>query len=347
MSDPKISACGFMPPHVLERVAAQGSVRLRRCAQQTLEADHWFRQRGAPAPQRDAARAVVGRPDRRIHSAENEQTLPGRLVRDEGQPTSGDPAVDEAYEWLGATYRFYWEVFERDSIDDKGMPLIGTVHYARDYDNAFWNGSQMVFGDGDGELFRRFTAALEVIAHELTHGVIERDVGLIYADQAGALNESLADVFGVLVKQYHTGQSPQTADWLIGAALLTDQVQGQALRSMKAPGTAYDDPVLGSDPQPGHMRNFVDTQADNGGVHINSGIPNHAFYLAAVALETPAWESVGPVWYAAMRDAALSREADFAAFAALTLDHAERLHGPESRERRAVGEAWREVGVVS
>ena len=347
MPDTKTSARGFMPPHVLERIAVQGSVRLRRCAQQTLEADHWFRQRGASALQRDAARAVAGRPDRWIHSAEHEQTLPGRLVREEGQPESGDPAVDEAYEWLGATYRFYWEVFERDSIDDKGMPLIGTVHYARDYDNAFWNGSQMVFGDGDGELFRRFTAAPEVVAHELTHGVIERDVGLIYADQAGALNESLADVFGVLVKQYHAGESPQDADWLIGAALLTERVQGRALRSMQAPGTAYDDPVLGRDPQPGHMRDFVDTQADNGGVHINSGIPNRAFYLAAVALEAPAWESVGPIWYAAMRDVTLSREADFAAFAALTLDHAERLHGRESRGRRAVGEAWREVGVIS
>ena len=95
------------------------------------------------------------------------------------------------------------------------------------------------------------------------------------------------------------------------------------------------------------MRDFVDTQADNGGVHINSGIPNRAFYLAAVALEAPAWESVAPVWYAAMRDDALSRESDFAAFAALTVAHARRQHGEGSREARAVDDAWREVGVVS
>lgn len=344
---PKSPLRGFMPPHVLDRIALQGTERQRRCAQQTLQADQWFRLRASPPPARDAARAVAGRPDRRIHSADHEQTLPGRLVREEGQAAHGDAAVDEAYEWLGATYRFYWEVFGRDSIDDRGMPLIGTVHYGRDYDNAFWNGAQMVFGDGDGDLFRRFTAAPEVVAHELTHGVIERDVGLVYADQSGALNESLADVFGVVVKQYHAGQTAQEADWLIGAALLTDRVQGRALRSMEAPGTAYDDPVLGRDPQPGHMRDFVDTQADNGGVHINSGIPNRAFYLAAVALEAPAWESVAPVWYAAMRDDALSRESDFAAFAALTVAHARRQHGEGSREARAVDDAWREVGVVS
>src|SRR6185312_15543366 len=114
---------------------------------------------------------------------------------------------DEAYDGLGATYQLYSEAFDRDSIDDAGMPLLGSVHYDVDYDNAFWDGRQMVFGDGDGELFNRFTISLDVIGHELTHGVTADEAGLVYFRQSGALNESVSDVFGVLVKQYHLGQT--------------------------------------------------------------------------------------------------------------------------------------------
>ncbi len=200
-------------------------------------------------------------------------------MRIEGAPASGDAAVDEAYDGLGATFDLYWDVYERNSIDDEGLPLDATVHYGTDYDNAFWNGQRMVFGDGDGDLFNRFTIAVDVIGHELTHGVTEDEAQLAYFFQPGALNESNSDVFGSLVKQKLLHQTVEEADWLIGAGLFTSNVQGVALRSMKAPGTAYDDPVLGKDPQPAHMRDYVRTYQDNGGVHINSGIPNHAFYL--------------------------------------------------------------------
>ena len=161
------------------------------------------------------------------------------------------------------------------------MPLNGYVHFGQDYDNAFWNGQQMVFGDGDDDLFNRFTLSLDVIGHELTHGVTEDEAQLVYYREAGALNESVSDVFGSLVKQRVLNQTADQADWLIGAELLTDAVDGVALRSMAHPGTAYDDAVLGKDPQPAHMDDFVTTFADNGGVHINSGIPNRAFYLVA------------------------------------------------------------------
>src|SRR5690606_15620654 len=112
----------------------------------------------------------------------------------------------------------------------------------------------------------------------------------------------ISDVFGALAKQYRLGQRAGQADWLIGAGLFTDAVQARALRSMAEPGTAYDDPLLGKDPQPGHMRDFVVTQEDNGGVHINSGIPNRAFHLAALALDGHAWEPAGRIWYDALRD---------------------------------------------
>ncbi|MFD2438424.1 M4 family metallopeptidase [Modicisalibacter luteus] len=279
---------GFMPPYVLERVAAHGTERLRDVARHTLTTDQTFRDRRGPGIAETLPtpleRSIPGQPARYIHSADQLLELPGRLVRAEGQEAIGDPAVDEAYRWLGATYRFFWEVFARDAIDGRGMPLIGTVHYGQDYDNAFWNGAQMVFGDGDGELFHRFTASLDVVAHELAHGVTEREAGLVYAYQSGALNESFSDVFGSLVRQHYLNRTAAQADWLIGADLLTERVNGRAMRSLAEPGTAYDDPVLGHDPQPGHMRDYVETQADNGGVHINSGIPNHAFYLVAMAL---------------------------------------------------------------
>ncbi|WP_425192056.1 M4 family metallopeptidase [Halomonas sp. GXIMD04776] len=353
MSKPTLGSTrqGFIPPFILERIAAHDEVHLQGCAQRTLEVDHYFRARRAPdiVANMDMPEGSPrpGQAARYIYSANYQEVLPGTLVREEGQDESGDPTVDEAYRWLGVTYRFFWEAFERNSIDDQGLPLLGTVHYGQDYENAFWNGAQMVFGDGDGELFNRFTAALDVVGHELAHGVIEREAGLVYTYQSGALNESLADVFGSLTKQYHLGQTAAEADWLIGAELFTERVQGRALRSMAAPGTAYDDPILGKDPQPAHMDDFVETEEDNGGVHINSGIPNHAFYLAAMALDGYAWQTCGFVWYDTLHDSRLTQESDFATFASLTVDNASRRFGTESQEAIAIRDAWQAVGVIA
>lgn len=238
---------------------------------------------------------------------------------------------------------FFWKVLGRDSIDNQGFALIGSVHYGQDYENAFWNGAQMVFGDGDGEIFERFTRSLDVIGHELTHGVIESEAGLVYANQSGALNESISDVFGVLIKQHVLGQTAAEADWLIGADLLTPRIKGIGLRSMAHPGTAYDDPLLGKDPQPEHMRKFVITREDNGGVHINSGIPNRAFYLVAETLGGFAWEKAGRIWYDTLCDKRLGGEASFEQFAQLTLAHARHRFGAD--EARAVAHGWAEVGV--
>jgi len=140
-------------------------------------------------------------------------------------------------------------------------------------------------------------------------------------------------------------QTADQADWLIGAGLLAKKVKGVALRSMKAPGTAYDDPTLGKDPQPGDMKHYVKTFHDNGGVHTNSGIPNHAFYLAATKIGGYAWEKAGHIWYDTLRDHKLRPNASFARFAQLTVDNATRLYGNTSAEHAAVRQAWVEVGV--
>jgi Zn-dependent metalloprotease len=203
----------------------------------------------------------------------------------------------------------------------------------------------MVFGDGDGEIFTRFTISVDVIGHELTHGVTGSECNLAYHGQSGALNESISDVFGSLVKQKLRKQTADKADWLIGQGLFTAHVKGKALRSMKEPGTAYDDPRLGKDPQPGHMRDYVHTYEDDGGVHINSGIPNRAFYLAAAQIGGYAWEAAGAIWYETICDPTLRPNASFRTFASRTISHAATLFGANSPEQKAVRDAWVEVGI--
>ena len=235
-----------------------------------------------------------------MHTAHNGSALPGDVVRRPGDPASGDLAVDEAADGVAGSLAMFSEVYGRDSYDDAGATVVATVHYQRNYDNAFWNGEQLVFGDGDGKTFDRFTKPVDVLGHELTHAVTEHTAGLVYEGQSGALNESISDVFGACLKQRLLGQDAVAGDWLIGAGLFLPGVQARALRDMAHPGTAYDDPVLGKDPQPAHMDDYVDTTDDHGGVHINSGIPNRAFQLAAVAIGGSAAEGAGRIWYAAL-----------------------------------------------
>jgi Zn-dependent metalloprotease len=271
-------------------------------------------------------------------------------MRKEGDLPVSDVAVNEAYDGAGATYDLYLDSYQRDSIDDRGMAINSSVHYQVGYDNAFWNGQQMVYGDGDEDLpesqrlFNRFTIAVDVIGHELTHGVTQYEANLVYSYQSGALNESMSDVFGSLVKQRLLGQTADQADWIIGEGLFTPNVHGVGIRSMKAPGTAYDDPVLGKDPQPANMSGYVNTTSDNGGVHINSGIPNHAFYVTAVEIGGNAWEKAGMIWYVTLRDK-LSSTSDFQAAAQLTYETAADLYGANSLEQNAVMKGWSEVGI--
>jgi Zn-dependent metalloprotease len=344
----------IVPPYLLARIAATDAPHLAdaaEAARRTLVAPRGY------SPRRTSLELSVENgdtlvaetapaPDRTISDAKNTEDLPGTRVRGEDDPPVADTAVDQAFDGLGTTFDFYWDAYRRDSIDGRGLALDATVHYGRKYDNAFWNGERMVFGDGDGDVFTGFTGSITVIAHELTHGVTEASGGLDYTGQSGALNESISDVFGVLTEQYHLGQTADQASWLIGAGIFTPQVQGEALRSMKAPGTAYDDDVLGKDPQPATMAGYVETTDDNGGVHINSGIPNHAFYLAAAAIGGHAWEKAGLVWYKTVTGGKLPKDASFAQFADATIATATAEYGEDSKEADAVRSAWTGVGVL-
>ena len=348
-----MTRCCIIPPHIITALSRSGGEHLIAAAGQTKDLDaglweRWERRRSA-AGRRSAAKGVAPErelaPDRTIHDAQGGRELPGPLVRSEGEPAGDDVAVTEAYEGLGQTWQLWWSAFGRNSLDGEGLPLVASVHYGRDYDNAFWDGEQMVFGDGDGEIFNRFTSSLDVIGHELAHGVTQYTSQLAYEGQSGALNEHCSDVFGVLVKQRRLGQDAGEADWLIGAELLADGVQGRALRSMKAPGTAYDDPRMGKDPQPATMQDYVETEEDNGGVHLNSGIPNKAFHLAATAIGGPAWESAGQIWFDVITGQ-IDADCDFAGFARLTSEAAVARFGDGSAEADAVVDAWAQVGLA-
>ncbi len=264
----------ILPPHMLDEIIRNGTHEQRIIALETIAASDRLRSHRNVMTDRKArsnvgaaamSGAVSAGKQRTIYDVKNGSTLPGTKVRGEGDPAVADVAVNEAYDGSGVTYDLYKDIFARDSIDGSGLKLDSSVHYQKGYDNAFWDGKQMVYGDGDEDLppaqrlFNRFTIAIDVIGHELTHGVTQYEANLRYLAQSGALNESFSDVFGSLVKQYSLKQTAAQADWIIGEGLFTSNVNGVGIRSMKAPGTAYDDPVLGKDPQPAHMKDYVNT----------------------------------------------------------------------------------------
>jgi hypothetical protein len=334
--------CSFVPPYLLEQIARSDAAAAAP-ATATLTVDMQLRGHRATYPPRPTpagmpAGAVATVPDWTVHTAGGTTDLPGTPVRGAGDPASGDAAVDEGADGISGALRHFAEVFDRSSYDGAGAHVSVTVHYGQDYDNAFWDGTQLVFGDGDGEIFDRFTKPVDVLGHELTHAVTEHTAALRYQDQPGALNESVSDVFGSCFKQWLLGQTVHEADWLIGAGLFLPGVSARGLRDMANPGTAYDDPRLGKDPQPASMNDYIETTDDNGGVHLNSGIPNRAFHLAATAIGGRSWEGAGAIWYAAVTGGQVGPDTDFAGFAAATVaaagDHAD-----------AVRQAWETVGI--
>jgi Zn-dependent metalloprotease len=353
-------ACFIAPPDLLVRLGEEGSPEQREAATRTLAASASMRTRRSIAKRLvrefDVDIRALALPDvavgerQTVYDAQHQgqSDLPGEQRRGQGEEPTGDVAVDQAFDGTAATYDFFLDIHGRDSIDGSGMELVSSVHYGVGYDNAFWTGAQMVYGDGSGELFVQgsFTESLDVIGHELTHGVTDFTAGLVYSKQSGALNESFSDVFGSLVKQYGLGQTADQADWLIGEGMLVPSL-GQALRSMREPGTANN-----GDRQPGHMDDYLDLpddndpRNDNGGVHINSGIPNRAFYLAASEIGGKAWEKAGRIWYATLTDR-LHPDSQFEQAAQATVEVAGELFEVGGVEQQAVQSAWEQVGVLT
>jgi Zn-dependent metalloprotease len=283
-----------------------------------------------------AITALAKVPETPVFDCRQTTSLPGVAVADPA--TSKDATVQRAFTETADVVRFYRECFGRNSVDNAGMTLISSVHYGVKYANAFWNGSQMAYGDGDGQLFLDFTKANDVIGHELTHGVTQFTAGLNYENEAGALNESVSDVFGSMFRQWQAGQSADKADWLIGKDILGPRALAKGytcLRDLADPAAEH---CLS--PQPAHYRDYV----PGSDPHDGSGIPNHAFYLAATKHGAKSWEAVGTVWYEALTSPKARKNMTFKAFAKLTRQIAAARPGGDS-PASAVDEAWTEVGL--
>ncbi len=279
---------------------------------------------------------------RRTHSAENTSNIPGRLVVEEGQ-RSRDDVAQAAHDGAGRVYDYYFNNFRRDAIDGRGSPMVSTVHYGSDpaeAENAAWVGeaAQMIYGDG-GRVFRPLPYGLDVVGHEFTHGIIDNTAELVYQGQSGALNESYADVFGALIAGGN--------NWTIGASVVKSPPYPLPyLRSLQDPnaGGAYDprEPLRGVG-QPAHMREYanlpVSRRSDNGGVHINSGIPNRAAFLVAQAIGN---DKTQQIYYRTLTQY-LTPDVNFLDAARATVRAATELYGPAEAE--AVRGAFAQVGI--
>jgi Zn-dependent metalloprotease len=347
MSAHRSSVHCLIPPYILDVLAKSEDPTIRKQAIEAIEGSataRAVRTTLATMPQLAAIPSPAAGRHRLIYDARHRDfpSLPGKLVRSEGDGPGKDAAVNEAYDHSGATHDFYNTVFDRNSLDDKGMSLISSVHLLRKFNNAFWNGEQMVYGDGDGKLFTRFTKDLDVVGHELSHGVVSHTCNLEYRDESGALNEHFADAFGVMVKQWKLDQTATQADWMIGAGIMGPATKAKCLRTFKA-GRAYEnDPLLGTDPQPKNVKDKYRGDQDNGGVHINSGIPNHAFYLVARKIGGRSWLRAGKIWYRTLLS--LTGTSGFEDMVEASVTAAAALFNRGSKEHKAVQAAWKEVG---
>lgn len=344
--------CSFIPPHVMDNIvkgAVRGEVDLD-VAQQTAILSEQIRDKRHRAST-DKIQALVavapamGKAERVIYDCERKLQVdvepPARTEDDE--PVELE-SVNLAYDHTGAARTFYQEVLQRNGIDGAGMTINVNVNYGKGFNNAFWDGKRLVLGTGDDKIFTDFSKSPDVLGHEFSHGVVEHTANLQYFSQSGALNESFADVFGSLIEQRMKGEDFHTANWLVGDEIMADPLYGEALRSMAHPGTAYDNPTLGHDPQPAHMRDYYNGPNDRQGVHINSGIPNRAFYLTAQELGP---EQAGRIWYAGLLG--LWPTAEFTDAAAVLSAQARILARDRQVERDAaqvVRAAFREVGVT-
>jgi Zn-dependent metalloprotease len=335
---PNAGICFIVPAHYFERKIKEGNAKQRDRAIYTLKISQLIRgQRMALSGVQNLGLSSHTNVRREVYDMQNSQTqteLPGKSVRQEGSKDTGDQDADKVFDNTGTVHKFYNDVFKRNSLNNHGMTLVSSVHFARDYDNAYWNGRQMVYGDGDDVDFKKHKLAglLDVTGHEMTHGVTNYTSNLDYVGESGGLNESMSDCFGVMIAQWAASQTVDSASWLIGEGLM---MEGEALRSMKEPGKAY--------PGDDQIKNYDDYK-DDMDVHTSSGIGNYAFYLACKNAGGHSWEKIGKVWYIT-NTARLKHNSGFQDAANHTFDVAGSLFGEGSTEQKAVSDAWKKAGL--
>ncbi|MFC4096779.1 M4 family metallopeptidase [Euzebyella saccharophila] len=329
--------CFIIPPHILEELAKRGNSSCKKTLNDTARITEKRQTALNHLLQREHQES---RGDRYIYDCKNTYQQRVELIIEEGGEFIKDETANEAYKTSGFVRDYFKNAFGLNSIDGNGLDIISNIHYGENYNNAYWDGDEMTYGDGDGKEFTDFASAIDVVAHELAHGVTQFLSNLEYQSQPGALNEHFSDVFGTVIKQKYLNQTVEEADWLIGDSVVTEEFPGVAIRSMKAPGTANE-----FDSQPDHMDNYYNGMADNQGVHINSGIPNKAFYLSCMELGL---DDCALIWFQTLK--ALWRTANFNDMLETILATAQNLTEEGNVSERSVevlSKSFSAVGIIS
>jgi len=272
-----------------------------------------------------------------VFNCNHASTLPGVPVNNPG--TSADATAKRAFAQSSDVADFYMKLFGRNSVDNAGKTLLSSIHFSIKYNNAFWNGTQMVYGDGDGNIFLDFTKAPDVIGHELTHGVTQYSAGLNYTNEPGGLNESISDVFGSMFRQWQANQDVTKADWLIGKEIMGPGALAKGftcLRDMSNPAAKH---CLA--PQPTNYSQYKPGMDP----HYSSGIPNFAFYKAATAIGGKSWDKTGKIWYMALTGFPPKPSMTMTFFAGRTRTLAKSLFSNDPKIATAVDKAWKAVGL--
>ncbi len=328
--------CFIVPPHILEELAKRGSISCKK----TLNDTHRILQkRNTVLNNLLIKEQEIGKGERLVYDSQNKYQQRVALVRKEGDGAVNDQTVNNAYDISGFVHGYFKDTFGLNSVNGEGMELISNIHYGKDYNNAYWDGDEMTYGDGDQIEFKNFASAIDVVAHEITHGVTQFLANLEYSGQSGALNEHFSDVFGTVIKQKYFKQDIAVADWLIGDTVVTKAFPGKAIRSLMAPGTAND-----FDRQPDHMKNYYSGTADNQGVHINSGIPNKAFYLSCIEIGL---DECALIWYETLK--VLWRTANFNDLLEIMIQVTQRLTYEDKVCNKAldsIGKSFSAVGLT-
>jgi Zn-dependent metalloprotease len=342
--------CHIIPQDVLKRLSKDKSfseeqrtnfadtakidVELRKLRDQ---ANKLTRVAGLTGMMSAAPSAVAAAPSVVVFDCNHTQTLPGSQVINPG--ASPDPTAKRTFGETTLVAAFFAQVFGRNSIDNGGMTLVSSIHYGVNYNNAFWNGSQMTYGDGDGSIFVDFTKGDDVMAHELMHGVTQHTLQLNYSDEAGGLNESMSDCFGSMFRQWSANQTVSKADWLIGKNIMGPTAISQGftcLRDMAKPDAKHclaPQPTKFSQVKPG-----MDP-------HLSSGPPNLAFYTACKKLGGNSWDKIGHVWYKSVAGFGPTPNLKMKAFANRTRAVATQLNPGTPAVFNAVDAGWKKVGL--
>ena len=341
--------CHIVPKAALERLATDKSLpdEQRKNFADTIKIDAELRKLRTQANKltrvaslmapATALAAVAAAPAVTVFDCNHGQTLPGAQVPNPA--TSPDATAKRAFGETTSVAAFYSQVFGRNSIDGAGMTLISSIHYGTNYNNAFWNGAQMTYGDGDGSIFVDFTKGNDVIGHELTHGVTQHSLGLNYTNEAGGLNESVSDCFGSMFRQWEAKQNGNQADWLIGKDIMGPAALKKGftcLRDMANPAAKH---CLA--PQPTKFSQYKPGMDP----HQSSGIPNLAFFTAAKTVGGNSWDKVGQIWYKSLTGFGPTPAMKMKAFANRTRTVAAQLYPGNTAVIHAVDAGWKKVGL--